>query len=193
MRRMKGFSLIDETCSRKHVLHFASELYIPKCDERNGRLWIQRVTIHLDGNSKVKGKTAFLKRRERGGKALHCILTIHEDKERKRYLYSSCVDNSRKDTRDSFPSFSPFINSISRREMSWLSTEPYWPHASVPIFVSAKNCARIREVEEHKSGVKGVEKRDTRFLFSEIRSAPRPHLKANSTRATLLFEEQWKC
>lgn len=40
---------------------------------------------------------------------------------------------------------------------------------------------------EHKSGVKGVEKRDTRFLFSEIRSAPRPHLKANSTRATLLF------
>lgn len=35
--------------------------------------------------------------------------------------------------------------------------------------------------------MKGVEKRDTRFLFSEIRSAPRPHLKANSTRATLLF------
>lgn len=69
MRGIKGFSLIDETCSRKH---FASELYIPKCDERNGRLWIQRVTIHLDGNSKVKGKTAFLKRRERRkGFALH--------------------------------------------------------------------------------------------------------------------------
>lgn len=161
-----------------------------KSDECNGRLWIQRVTIHLDGSSKVKGKTAFLKRRERRkGFALH----PHDSRGQRAqtiFVQQLCRQLAK---RHAFPSFSPFINSISRREMSWLSTEPYWPHASVPIFVSAKNCARIREVEEHKSGVKGVEKRDTRFLFSEIRSAPRPHLKANSTRATLLFEEQWKC
>lgn len=94
--RMKGFSRFVDTrlmnALSKRVLHFASELYIPKRHGCNGR------SVFMDSPASARKwneKNKLFKKR-RGEKALHYILAIRG--QRAQTIFIQRVDNSRKDT-----------------------------------------------------------------------------------------------